>query len=318
MPSPLSLTGSSQALAAPTPPGAHQTPPYGGPTTPIAPVPIPPEILQQGNAPVIPTGVPSASSASGPRPCPACGFEVPTGFMFCGACGNRLGPQTASMKPMPSPEPVRVPNARGRLTMIRPDGSEGGTIDLWEGENKLGRAHGPVFESDGYVSPTHAMLRIGDSGVVIRDEDSLNGVFVRIVSEEMLRPGDVFRVGQELLRFDVIATQSPLPDGTEVMGSPNPGYWGRLSVIIGKDIDGSAYPIRGESITLGRERGDVNFPEDGYVSGLHARLSTRGGLFYVTDLGSSNGTFVRIRSERTLANGSFVLLGQQLFRLNLE
>ncbi len=127
----------------------------------------------------------------------------------------------------------------------------------------------------------------------------------------------MFRIGQELLRFDLVTPPEPMPDGTEVMGSPNPGYWGKITVIIGKEVDGSAFPLLGESITLGRERGEINFPDDGYVSGLHARVSTRDGRVYLTDLGSSNGTFFKIASERTLQNESFVLLGQQLFRLNL-
>jgi len=50
------------------------------------------------------------------------------------------------------------------------------------------------------------------------------------------------------------------------MGSPNPGYWGKLTVIIGRDITGAAFPLLGDSCTLGRERGDINFPDDGYVS----------------------------------------------------
>jgi hypothetical protein len=101
------------------------------------------------------------------------------------------------------------------------------------------------------------------------------------------------------------------------MGSPNPGYWGKVTVIIGKEVDGSAYPLLGESITLGRERGEINFPDDGYVSGLHARLSTRDGRVFLTDLGSSNGTFYKIAGERNIKSESFVLLGQQLFRLNM-
>ena len=100
-------------------------------------------------------------------------------------------------------------------------------------------------------------------------------------------------------------------------GNPNPGYWAKVTDIIGKDVDGSAYPLLGESVTLGRERGEINFPDDGYVSGLHARLSTRDGRVYLADLGSSNGTFFKIASERALRNESFVLLGQQLFRVNL-
>jgi len=139
-----------------------------------------------------------------------------------------------------------------------------------------------------------------------------------MTEEEEIAPGQILRIGQELLRFDLIEAPEPVADGTEVMGSPNPGYWGRITVIIGKDVDGSAFPLLGDSITLGRERGEINFPDDGYVSGLHARVTTRDGRVLVSDLGSSNGTFVKVKGERELHDESFVLMGQQLFRLNLK
>lgn len=203
------------------------------------------------------------------------------------------------------------------MTLIRPDGSEGGTHDLRDGPNKIGRNHGAIFENDGYLSPEHAELVVNAAGAVIRDLSSLNGVFVRMTDEEEIKPGQVIRIGQELLRFDLIEPPAPLEDGTEVMGSPNPGYWGKITSIIGKNVDGSAFPLLGDSVTLGRERGDINFPDDGYVSGLHARLSARSGKVFLSDLGSSNGTFIKVQGERKIENDSFVLLGQQLFKLSM-
>jgi len=78
----------------------------------------------------------------------------------------------------------------------------------------------------------------------------------------------------------------------------------------------TAFPLLGDSVTLGRERGEINFPDDGYVSGLHARITLRDGRVYLADLGSSNGTFVKVNGERGVGHDSYVLLGQQLFRLN--
>ena len=136
---------------------------------------------------------------------------------------------------------------------------------------------------------------------MVRDLKSLNGVFVKIDAEEALESGDVIRVGQELLRFEIIAPPAPLEDGTEVAGTPNPGFWGRLSVIVGRDVDGSAFPLFGDAIVMGRERGDILFPEDGYVSGTHARITLRDGRVYLADVGSSNGTFLRVRGERKIS-----------------
>jgi len=53
-----------------------------------------------------------------------------------------------------------------------------------------------------------------------------------------------------------------------------------------------------------------------YVSAQQTLLRWTGESWYVRDLGSSNGTFVKVNGERPVGHESFVLLGQQLFRLN--
>jgi hypothetical protein len=37
----------------------------------------------------------------------------------------------------------------------------------------------------------------------------------------------------------------------------------------------------------------------------------------LTDVGSSNGSYIRVRGERTVRNGDLLLIGQQLFRLTM-
>jgi len=256
---------------------------------------------------------------SGATVCPNCGRTVIQGFAFCGSCGTRIasagpGIGAGAQKTMSMPTGAVVP--RGRILLIRPDGTEGGAHPLHDGENLVGRGQGSLFEGDLYLSPRHAEFVLGSDGLVVRDLRSLNGVFVKIDSEEMLESGDVIRVGQELLRFEIISAPAALEDGTEVAGTPNPGFWGRLSVIVGRDVDGSAFPLFGDAIVMGRERGDILFPEDGYVSGTHARISLRDGRVYLVDVGSSNGTFLRVRGERRVAPGAFILMGQQLFRVD--
>jgi pSer/pThr/pTyr-binding forkhead associated (FHA) protein len=174
-----------------------------------------------------------------------------------------------------------------------------------------------MFENDGYLSPSHALLDLRGGSASIRDLDSLNGVFVKMTQEEELTGGQIFRIGQELLRFELLGAPEPTPEGTELMGSANPGYWGKLNLIIGRGRTGAGFPLLGESCTLGRDRGDISFPDDGYVSGLHARVTLRDGRVFLADLGSSNGTFIKVNGERAVGHESFVLLGQQLFRLNL-
>lgn len=212
--------------------------------------------------------------------------------------------------------PVARATLQGHLTLIRPDGTEGGVFPLHEGANLVGRGQGALFDADPYLSPRHAEFVLSEQGLDVRDLRSLNGVFVRILEEEALDSGDTFRIGQELLRFDAVNAPTPLEDGTEIIGTPNPGYWGRLSVVVGRDLDGPAFPLFEETVSIGRERGNILFPEDGYVSGAHCQLGVREGRVFLKDLGSSNGTFLRVRETRSLPSGSLMLMGQQLFRIS--
>jgi pSer/pThr/pTyr-binding forkhead associated (FHA) protein len=272
-----------------------------------------------------PTPAPKPVAAADTVICPKCGKTVGVAFAFCGACGQRLkgagaaaggvGAAAVPRTMFMAPAAPKV-TSRGHLTLIRPDGTEGGMHPLQDGENLIGRGQGSLFDADPYLSPRHAEFIFGDEGLIVRDLRSLNGVFVKIGQEEKLESGDIFRIGQELLRFDLIAPATPLEDGTEIIGTPNPGYWGRISVIVGRDVDGPAFPLFDESIVLGRERGDILFPEDGYVSGTHAQIALRGDQVFLSDLGSSNGTFFRVRGSRAVSPGSLVLMGQQLFRVS--
>lgn len=298
-------------------------------------------------APTPPGGVDQVARPAGPVDCPNCGAQVPPNFKFCGSCGHDMAaappvapaPVAEPAAPVVEPEPV-VPapvaspvaepafapagpvseapagTASGSLVLIRPDGSEGDTFALGPSTIVGREAQGP-FASDSYLSPQHASFSVNPGTATVKDLDSLNGVYVRIDPEEPtpLSDGDVFRIGQEILRFERYPDVGPDADGTERMGSPNAGYCGRVLLVIGRDTYGNGYPVASEGLHLGRERGDVIFPEDGYVSGLHCRLHEEGGQVYLTDVGSSNGTFVRVRGKQEVTNGSLLLLGQQLFRL---
>ena len=51
------------------------------------------------------------------------------------------------------------------------------------------------------------------------------------------------------------------------------------------------------------------------MSGLHAQISMRNGRCFLKDLGSSNGTYLRLSKPTSVKRGMLVLAGQQLFRV---
>ena len=71
------------------------------------------------------------------------------------------------------------------------------------------------------------------------------------------------------------------------------------------------------TVTIGREGNDINFPDDPFISGRHAQIQLTGSVLSVSDLGSRNGTFVRVTGERVLSHGDYVFLGQQLLRVEI-
>jgi pSer/pThr/pTyr-binding forkhead associated (FHA) protein len=206
------------------------------------------------------------------------------------------------------------------LTALRADGSEAGTYRVPDAPNvTIGRDTGSIFAGDSYLSPRHATFARRGTQLSIKDEGSLNGVYLKLRPNEPygLEFGDIFRIGQEIIRLEELRLQGKSADGVERFGSPAKGYIGRLALVIGRDTTGNAFPIPERGVHCGRERGDILFSEDGYVSGLHCRIAKGSdGKIHLTDVGSSNGTFVRLRAERGLTNGDILLMGQQLFRVD--
>jgi pSer/pThr/pTyr-binding forkhead associated (FHA) protein len=276
----------------------------------------PPAAPQQSPPSAMVSSAPAASTGGATVTCPQCGHINAPSNLFCGSCGFRLGGAAAPQK---APPPPAVAAAPGNvvLTALRADGSEAGSYNLPGGTVTVGRETGSIFAGDSYLSPRHATFKQGSGRLTVKDEASLNGVYKKLVRDipVELHPNDMFRIGQEIIKFEPL-TSTPLgADGVERLGSPAKGYVGRIALVIGRDVTGNAFPIPETGVHLGRERGDVLFPEDGYVSGLHCRLSWEGGRLMLTDLGSSNGSFLRLREETDIKSGDVLLMGQQLFRV---
>ena len=257
-------------------------------------------------------------SAAGQGACPQCAHPNAPTNRFCAACGYKL---SAAPAPAEVAAPAAAPGGVGSvvLTALRADGSEAGSYKLPQPSATVGRDTDSVFAGDSYLSPKHAAFQISGGKVTVRDTSSLNGVYVKLVPNQPwpLEAGSIFRIGQEIIRFEKLERLPASADGVERFGSPAKGFIGRLALVIGRDTTGNAFPIPERGLHLGRERGDVLFSEDGYVSGLHCRVAPGAdGRVYLTDVGSSNGTFVRLSGEHQLAPGDILLMGQQVFRVD--
>jgi pSer/pThr/pTyr-binding forkhead associated (FHA) protein len=296
-----------------------------------------------------PPPTPSAADGEGTE-CSKCGVTVTAGTRFCPNCGarivvasgfegveTRVGPRPSGAQPAQGTQPHPAkgtvkPNrstlffggahqsARAKLTLIRGDGEDGVSFTLAGHDHVAGRGDCPIsFPDDPFLSPMHANFIYENNELIVRDEGSLNGVFVRISNNTELLVGSTVLVGEQVLT--VIAAPQPddVPDHEGTYYSASMMRPATLEVrqnLRGGQI-GWVFRPASDVVTLGREGNDINFPEDPFISGRHAELRIANGVLSVSDLGSRNGTFVRINGDRVLRHGDYVFLGQQLLRVEI-
>jgi pSer/pThr/pTyr-binding forkhead associated (FHA) protein len=93
-----------------------------------------------------------------------------------------------------------------------------------------------------------------------------------------------------------------------------------LYVLDDSEDSGEILRIRTNSFVIGRVDGNLVIPHDGGISGRHAEITRRPGhgehCWYLKDLQSTNGTFVRA-STVTLSHEQEFLIGSRRFRYEL-
>lgn len=144
-------------------------------------------------------------------------------------------------------------------------------------------------------------------------------IFVRLSGGHVLEDGDVFLAGTQVFRYEEkeppsisqsarVATQAI----SDLLPSSN------LTSLCRIDSNGNAlsrYSLVEDQIQFGRTRGEHLFPQDSLMSRAHMKISRRGNDFLVEDLGSRNGTFLRMNKKRAVSVGSELIISGQLLRI---
>ena len=110
-----------------------------------------------------------------------------------------------------TPETQRL----ARLVQYTTEGLERDVYYLNREETVLGREQADVvFPDDPFLSRRHAAISMNREKMrfILRDLDSSNGTAVRCQGERVLKPGDQFRLGRHLFRFDLVLDTGEEPD----------------------------------------------------------------------------------------------------------
>ncbi len=260
---------------------------------------------------------------SSARLCSNCKAVVPDEHFYCGRCGASYGDgsreqanETLFFGAMQAP-------GRAKLILIAGEGLEGLSYHLNSTKHVAGRESGVIlFPDDEYLDDEHATFFYKSNKLYLRDEDSLNGTFLQIDSEDTrtLNDGEEFIVGRQRFRVEYLdcSDDHVMDDGTMMYVSPVKGYRFRLLHIVEGRKPAAAFCNADNSLTIGREGADVLFANDRHISRNHARVEWKDDRVVITDLGSKNGTFVRLDDIESLQHGDYVFMGSELVRIEIN
>jgi pSer/pThr/pTyr-binding forkhead associated (FHA) protein len=97
------------------------------------------------------------------------------------------------------------------------------------------------------------------------------------------------------------------------------GYPAKLTFESGP-FAGRIVALPNQMVTVGRAPDNDVVVGDPATSGRHGRIEVRGGAFWISDLGSTNGTLVNGEPviEKQLGHGDLIAIGQNTIRFTLE
>ena len=209
-----------------------------------------------------------------------------------------------------------------RLVVVHRDGTDGITYNLLGDQIDIGRTEGDLLFEDPHLAPRHARIVASLTGRVLTPLETRNGVYVRLRGPVDLQDGDYVLMGKQVLRFETVSepernVRPALEHGVVVFGTPVRPPWARLRQITPAGVGRDVFHLTRPDMVMGREIGDIIFSEDEFMSRRHAQVSYRSGRGHLEDLGSSNGTFLRLRGPHGLNSGDLIRLGDELLRLEI-
>ena len=238
--------------------------------------------------------------------CPNCGHANAKAARICASCSSEL-------------RPVAAPKSRPRVSLrvVRADGGAEASA-VMNGETlTCGQKGDLALPDDPFLAGIQVRFSFSGGALQAEDVGGGNGTFVRLRGETQLPAGSELRVGRQRLRLEALAPPVPGPEGTLEWGAADGGALFRLVQLYEGGIQGGAIMLKPGTYALGREVGDFAFPGDGFISGKHASLTVRDGKAFIRDVGSSNGTFVRLHAPTAVENGDQFLVGRELLRVEV-
>lgn len=232
---------------------------------------------------------------------------------------------SVNVEPRPTPalglpvvEPIRklesVKKAYCRL--IVKTGAQELRVDVEQNPFQIGSRHGDLILESPYISPFHAQIRMRGGRLTLEDLGSKNGVFLRIADELSLEDFDEISVGEQRLQFRVgwdSTGPKPEADASQPTGANVPPHPARVIRYFDNGNVASVWMINDLLVVGGQ--GSFPIAADPLLSARHAQIEKRGNRYFIKDLNSEHGTYIRIHDPVELIDGDCFVIGRTLIRL---
>jgi pSer/pThr/pTyr-binding forkhead associated (FHA) protein/thioredoxin reductase/ferredoxin len=214
--------------------------------------------------------------------------------------------QAAAIEEMPQATiPRAAPPVPFRLVSILPSGVEANEYRLnANGSTTIGRQGADVaFPEDLGLSDIHARIVGEGDNYSVRDEGSAEGVFLQPGGGRAVEvpAGGIIRAGRQWL---VVGEDPSRP------------------TLVHYDSSGrrlAKYELKAATTMFGRQSPDVTIaPDDGSLSRRHLAAMVHDGRISVKDLGSGNGTYVKVVGDMPLMHGDRLHISRQVLQFTDE
>lgn len=186
-----------------------------------------------------------------------------------------------------------------------------------EGELTVGRTRGTLcFPTDASLSDPHALLAIRQGRLALRVLPTVGGVYRRLRGEAQIESGALFSVGCHHLRF-----VGKLPDVEEkIFGATHTKALYGVEELLSGGISGRRAVRPAPRLIIGSGGCDLAFSGDSSLQGRHCELSFEQKGTFLRDLGSVDGTFLRLMEEEEvlLEQGDTLRIGAQFLLIEVE
>ncbi len=268
--------------------------------------------------------------------CSRCGRENPDGLKFCQDCGNRLNaPAPDAPAPVVAPPTVVVPPRPAAPPLHFAATAEKRCVRCGTGNPSNGRFCancGSPLPGDASAGQPAPPAPAPAPSVVncsrCRGDNAPQMAFCQYCGAKLGDSGVAAAPAVQIMPGPSAAT-GPAPPGAAAAfpfavgtsfqfgAGQRPEDRAKL-VVIGQDgKPGREYEVEGDQTDVGREEGSILLVNDPYVSPRHARLQFREGRFFIRDLESVNGVYVRLRAPERLQHADLVLVGLEVLRFEV-